>query len=1493
MTNPMDLHLGTSPNNNQPSALDGYDGLESQAPDIPAISPEITEKDLREFAHPQQLRAAIYDKTLAAAQAIQPVQNNRYKLSVTDVHYADPDHFDLTKQKQALLSGGSIGRRLRGTWVLEDAAGNTLGSKTTTLARIPHLTDRGTFINNANEYSLVSQLRLRPGIYTRKKANGEIEAHANVTKGPGHKLFLDPKTGVFKLGMQQSEMPVVTLLRAMGVNDAQLRDAWGNELAAANMRKDDAQVITKLHKKLVHKVDPDKSPSEQVVDAFHRMELDPEVSARTLGHPYTNMTSDAILATTKKLLAISRNEQETDDRDAMPFQTLHGPEDLLAERLSKSRGTMNKLLWKASAKGELGSGLSGAFDDDVKSALLTSGLGQVLEEVNLGEVLDQQNRVSRMGEGGITSGDSVPEESRALHPSQFGFIDILRTAESSRAGVDLRLANSVRKGPNNTLYTKVIDRAGNPVYRKPIAIADSVLAFPGEMESDTPYVRAIKNGRVTVVKRDDVDYTVPHMEGTLSPMANLIPGKSAVKGQRLVMASRMMQQALPLKEPEAPFVQSANPDKDGESFEETYSKFMGAVKADQRGRVMAVSPDHIEVKYADGDTKKIELANNFPLNRKTMYTQTAAVQPGDFIQPGQLLAHSNFTDKQGVTALGKNLRIAYMPYDGRNWEDAVVISESAAKKFTSEHAYKHDHEFTEADKPGRARYISIFPGKYNKETLSKFDEKGAIKPGTTVKAGDPLLLMVSEKERNKKSMIRGNKSVFQDKSILWDHDYDGQVTDVIHTPKGMSVVVKAYKPTQVGDKLSPRYGDKGIISHIVPDEQMIHDADGKPYEMLVSPLGLTSRINPMQYVENALGKITEKTGKTYKIKDFDGNTDLAQYAADELKKHGLSDTETVIDPRTGRKIPGIVTGNRWVMKLHHMAADKLQGRGLGSYDATGAPAGKTETSDSSKRLGMLEVNAIMSSGATNVLREAGLLRGQANPQYWSEYMSGLDPKTPEVPFVYDKFVNMLKAAGINPVRNGPKTQLMALTDADIDKLAGNRELKNAETVNWKDMAPVDGGLFSQDLTGGHGSIGGGGGSRWSYMSLHTPLPNPVMAEPIRRVLGLTKPQFENIIASKDSINGETGPQAIHNALKKIDVTRELAQVREQIKSGKKTKRDDAIRKIGYLKTAERLQMHPSEWMLSKVPVIPPIFRPVSVMGSKKLPLVDDANYLYKELWDANQTVKNLSKHLDPKDYGDEMLATYKAFQAVTGLGDPLQAKNKERGVAGILKHVLGAGGPKSSMIQRKLLGSTTDFVTRGVIAPNPDLHMDQVALPEEQAWDMYQPMLVRRMVRSGMSKMDALRAVEQRQPVAKKALDNELEDGVVLFNRAPTLHRYGIMAAKPVLTKNKIIELPTFVYAGLGADNDGDQMNIHALTTQSAKDEAMEKMLPSKNLFNVSEFKVHQLPSKDYVAGLYAASTARDDKNQVMYFDSPEAAIRAYKAGRIDLGRRVKILDKN
>ena len=1026
-------------------------------------------------------------------------------------------------------------------------------------------------------------------------------------------------------------------------------------------------------------------------------------------------------------------------------------------------------------------------------------------------------------------------------------------------------------------------KTGKTEYKTPQELADVPLVFPGEDRNGLPKMTALKNGKFSYIGADEQAYMLQNMDDSLSALTNMVPMKSMVKGQRVIMGSRMFTQALPLTNAQAPFVQSGLSGYPTRSHEDTMGENLGAVRAPFAARVESVTGDEIVIKDATGKKQTIDLYNDMPFNRKTFWSQKPLVQPGDTIKPGQLIATSNFTDENGAAALGLNLRVGYLPFRGKIYEDAVVISESAANRLTSEHMYQHESDEGDDVKTDKRTFLSIFPTDYKKEMLANFDASGAIKQGTVVKYGDPLILQAKKKEQTYGRVHKGRAGSFSNASITWDHHSPGIVTDVAQTKKGLSVVVKSAAQMEVGDKITGRFGDKGVVSEIVPDDQMPQDGSGKPLEILVSPLGLINRVNPAQIVEAALGKIAEKTGKPFKIKDFDDQNDLVEFALQELRKNNLTDKEEVFDPESGRKIKDVLVGNRFFMKLHHTAESKGQGRAMGSYTAEGTPA--KGGSEGAKRVGMLDLGALLSHGAGQVIRDAKMVRGQANPDYWTQFMAGYDPPLPKVPHVYEKFVNQLKASGVNTVRMGTKTNIMALTDKDIDELAGDRELQSAETVNWDGgLKPVKGGLFDETLTGGHG------GKRWSKITLHEPMPNPVMEEPIRRTLGLTEKKFRAVLAGQDTLNDKTGPAAISAALNSINLPKAIAQAQEIVRSGRGAARDAAVRQLGFLKGAEKTGVHPKSWMLSKVGVLPPAFRPVSVMGAKKLPLVDDANYLYKELLDANSNLKESAKAFG--DAPDERIATYDALKAVTGLGDPTSTKNAERNVRGFLAKIFG-DSPKFGTMQRKLLSTTVDLVGRAVIAPNPDLDMDEVALPEEKAWDIYKPLVVRGLVRRGMSRMLALQAVEDKNKEAFAELNTQMNSRPIIINRAPVLHRYGMMAFYPRLTKNKVMEVSPVITKGFNADFDGDAMQYHVPSTERAAQEAIEKMLPSKNLLSAAQFKAHYVPNKEYQTGVYLASSRSSKSAKPHVFRNRKDAIAAYRRGELNVDTPVHIVEDN
>lgn len=494
-------------------------------------------------------------------------------------------------------------------------------------------------------------------------------------------------------------------------------------------------------------------------------------------------------------------------------------------------------------------------------------------------------------------------------------------------------------------------------------------------------------------------------------------------------------------------------------------------------------------------------------------------------------------------------------------------------------------------------------------------------------------------------------------------DYAGMV-HCVTMPKWHIIYVRRgeqKKPVWCGN--SGRHGNKGVAV-ILPDHKMPTDAQGRPMDVILSSLGTISRSNPSAIFEAHLGKIAQKTGKPYVVDDFHDGQHVANFVDAEAKKHNVPFMETLTDPETGRQIPNVGVGNLYLMKLLHVAESKSKGRGLGGYDESGQPL--RGQSGKAMRASLGDTHALLSHGSTSVLKDLHMYKGQANDVFWQSFMSGFPPPRPTTSKAFERFLTELKAAGVHPVRDKDRIHLTALRDHDVKELAGDREIQNGETLDFsKNGAPVPGGLFDAALTGGPE------GTQWSRISLHEPVPNPVAEDPVRRLLGLTRSKFRDVMAGRAQLGDATGPSAILGALKRFDLDGELRRTEETARSGRKTARDEANRKLTYLRTLKNQGRTPADWFLSAVPVLPPVFRPIrtSSFGGKDNVIVSDPNLLYKDVLEANKALKLLSGQVG--DVGEERLALYDAVKAAMGLGEPISAKNKERGVKGILEKLLG------------------------------------------------------------------------------------------------------------------------------------------------------------------------------------------------------------------------------
>jgi DNA-directed RNA polymerase subunit beta' len=317
-------------------------------------------------------------------------------------------------------------------------------------------------------------------------------------------------------------------------------------------------------------------------------------------------------------------------------------------------------------------------------------------------------------------------------------------------------------------------------------------------------------------------------------------------------------------------------------------------------------------------------------------------------------------------------------------------------------------------------------------------------------------------------------------------------------------------------------------------------------------------------------------------------------------------------------------------------------------------------------------------------------------------------------------------------------------------------------------------------------------------------------------------------------------------------------------------------------------INPVEFLWDRMPVIPPAFRPITESG--KLRLISDANFLYSELFDLNQNVVKLRGVLG-NNYNDgrDRLDLYNAAKAVVGLADPTSGKLQEIKIKGILQHVMGSN-PKVSLFQKKVLASLTDGTGNAVITPDPALDMDHVGLPETMAMTLYTPYVIQHMIRSGISAANAVRHVKERSKVAKDILIKEMERRPVAITRAPVLHKYGFMGAKPVLVSGETIRVSPSVVSGFNADFDGDTMRVHVPSSQAAIKDILTKMLPSRNLLEASSFKAQKFIQHEFLLGLHLASSAKAKQRAKKVFETRGDAIKAFNRGEVGITDTVEIL---
>ncbi|HRY82423.1 MAG TPA: DNA-directed RNA polymerase subunit beta [Candidatus Moranbacteria bacterium] len=749
----------------------------------------------------------------------------------------------------------------------------------------------------------------------------------------------------------------------------------------------------------------------------------------------------------------------------------------------------------------------------IKEFFSSSQLSQFMDQVNPLAELEHKRRISAMGPGGLTR-ERAGFEVRDVHPSHYGRICPVETPEGPNIGLVGHLATYTKINPFGFLETPYLkiyhemenkeEKISGKILNEKIGEFEVGMEISEEMAKkiekikekknikikpwisrEIEYVNAAKEdrkniahaginisksgnildeivgarvkGQATEIEAEKLDYIDVSAKQCISVATALIPFLEHDDANRALMGSNMQRQAVSCVKPEAPLV--------GTGIEDKAAADSGQVviaKAD--GEVIEVDGDHIVVKEeAPVAAKKPYLKREYRLqtfvksNAFTSMNQVPRVEKGQMVKKGQLLADGASTD-QGELSLGQNVLVAFIPWEGSNYEDAIIISQKLVEDDRYSSIHIEDFSIDVRDTKLGPEIITRDIPNIGEERLKNLDETGIIRIGAEVSSSDILVGKISPKgegdltsEERLLRAIFGEKSRdVKDSSLYLPHGEYGKVVDIKifsrelgdKLPTGViqqiQVSVAQLKKISVGDKLAGRHGNKGVISRVAPVEDMPHLPDGTPVDMIINPLGVASRMNIGQILETHLGWAALKLGYKAATPALEGVTE--EQIKEELIKAGLPEDGKVqlINGKTGEKFDNKSTvGIMYVMKLHHLVDDKIHMRSIGPYSLiTQQPLGG-KAQFGGQRFGEMEVWALEGYGAAYTLQEMLTIKSDdvmGRSKAYESIIKGEPIKSPNVPASFHVLVSELKGLGLNVELLGAKKDEDEKEEQDIDQV---------------------------------------------------------------------------------------------------------------------------------------------------------------------------------------------------------------------------------------------------------------------------------------------------------------------------------------------------------------------------------------------------------------------------------------------------------------------------
>ncbi|MFA5428609.1 MAG: hypothetical protein WC279_10445 [Sulfurimonas sp.] len=1392
------------------------------------------------------LAAKLVAKVLKDNFRLQNPSTPEHSYTLENIKVSQPDDSPMAYMKTKIL-GGKMLMRVYGDIVEVDADGQKVGTveKKVMLGSIPFRTGMGTYLLG-NDYNGVTQPRNNPSVYTTMSEGGAVQSAFQLGKGHAFKITVSD-SGSLRIKAGDAVFPLIPLLKIMGMSEQDIESAIGAKLWDKNRSYDEQGFYEKMNTAFFYKDEEfrnmrNSDKDKKIRDYFEKNTyVDPETTMMLTGVNTDRVDKELFDAAIRKLVAVYRKEDPGDDRWDLRTSKLLTTSHLFADRLQKQLPRITYGMTNGLKKKDMKTLATNMITKTMEETLLTSDLSRLDPQYNLMGAVLTGKTITPVGEGAISDTSMVEKRGRQFHPTQTGIFDLTFSPQGMGIGLSLRAAPGLTIDDDGTPGLKLRNtKTGKVKSYKLTEAAELYIKLPGEKTSgEVDAYHNYKQVRVPASK-----CTHEFADPLFADSMQMVPFPSGMQGPRGIMAVTQFAQAVPLVKREAPRVVGKG--VGGQAAD----KVLGAEYLDRlglnaplSGTIVSVNPKKIVIKTEGGQRRVIETESVVPLQYNTgiRIEPKPGLKAGDKIRKGDPLFVTNMHTDKGELAPGVHLKTMWaVDPDGYGVEDGIVISRSAAEnELVSEHFYRIEIEPNPGESLDYKRVKTLYRHKYTPEQMKNLDETtGVIKPGSIVKHGDVIACLITERDPSEMDAVLGrlSRSVgheYMDSSRVWDKFHEGEVTAVETSGRKTVVIIATKEEAEVGTKLTGRFGNKGVVSRILDDEQMPIDRDsGERIQLIMSPASVPGRVNPVQIEEAALGE----TGKKYVTDHFEQGRSTHKRTVQELLKAGKkgSGKASVFNPITGMTNE-MGVGKHYVLKLFS-PEKSISARGVsGSYDSNLQPVkgGK----EGSKALGLMEFYGLLGHNSKNLLKEFGTIKSEKNLDFWRNYEMGIANMPKTTPYTFGKFNAIMTAAGAQISRTPEGIAITPVTDSETAKLSQGRKIQEGGTYKGTSMETVKGGLFDPRITGGRK------GELWSEYELSDGIPHPMLNDIIRVMIDVPKDEWRTYVTTHSGDD-------MKKALNGLDLDSVEARLRQRIADGKEvTTSTQTLRFVINLRKLTGKK--PGDFIIKKIPVVPPRFRPLTVMpdGTKT---VNDLNYLYQDVITSDKLMRSSSKL--PKTRMEARDNVVAAVNAFVGLEEPRSKTLQEKGVRGALTYITGKTSPKEGFFLNKMMKKQMINTGRARIIPDPTANMDEVGIPAHIAWNTYEPHLRKKLRGIGYKADQVTDLIARRDPVAKRVLDQVLKEEYILVNRAPSLHSFSILAGKPKMVDGNFISIPTAFEAPLNADYDGDEVTVHAPVTAKGKQDAEHMLLSNRPFTGYSPFNLTTGLDAESIAGLYKKS---------------------------------------